>query len=196
MKKLFLVALVAMFSLSLMAKDVVVPKFKCFVPNNQQKCEQTFTFPTGKTAQQAFEAVKSIVNANDFISTIDNVTETGFTFAGVLQTESSYNPMVNISFRSTLSMKGVVTYADGQVTIKLTDFFVDEQRSGWGIDQKRFDVNTLISDIERLQNTIPTASGKEKKQAKEDLEDKVDVLADSDEELYKRMMLVKDKLTR
>ena len=170
------------------------PKQWDFQLNDEGECVVEKTFSTSKDAATAIKAVKAVVNKQTFEnrSTISQTNES-ITYSIKKNTKTRWNPFAG-NFNEAMAFQMEVTYADGKIILKLSDFTLENKYEGYG---KRVDSDTFsgkISEYNDAAERAASAKGKAKKDAEGVMEEVNDSLNMCQEELDKIFAAIRKAL--
>lgn len=183
MKKILSIALMALMMLPAWAGKT--PKHWDFQLNDEGECVVERSFTTSKEAVVAIKAVKSVVNKQTFEKRqVIGQSDNGIVYEIKKNTKARYNPFAG-NFNEAMEFKMEVTYADGKVSIILSDFMLENRYEGYGKNTTNNTFSGKISDYEEALETVASAKGKAKKEAEDVIENTNDSFNVCQEELDK-----------
>lgn len=172
-------------------------QFQNFRLNENGECIIVRTFQVKNTSFNLMQLVKTRLSDNCLNPVQWNQSEDGTeaSFIFSFQTEAKFNPFAG-NFNKFLQGEGTVFIENGNVVITLSNLTLVEHYFGYGESETRHLVDARLLDIENDEKAIAdgTLDKKALKQAKKELEDYIDLLTETDEELTKRLNQLKKKL--
>lgn len=155
-------------------------------------------YPTSKSETDAYLAVKSWMNSQNFnqMNANSDIPNKSLSYNVTLNTKSSYNPFAgqfveNLIFTFSYSKEG------GNAVIKIENIQIQEIYGGFGMSNKVNPITTKINELETAKKAVADAeadlslSKKEKKKIRKDnedtIEDNEETLEKASDELYKRL---------
>lgn len=190
MKKIFLMIIMAAMSSMAFAYDFPVDEYgNCVIKKE---------YPTSKSESDAYMAVKSWMNSQNFtqMSANSDVPNKSLSYNVTLNTKSAYNPFAgqfieNLVFTFSYLMEG------GNAVIKIENVQIQEIYGGFGTSNKINPITVKINELEAAKKAVADAetnlslSKKEKKRVRKDnedtIEDNTETLEKASAELYKRL---------
>ena len=170
------------------------PKQWNFQLNEEGECVVEKTINTSKDAATALKAVKAAINKQTFEerNTISQTAES-ITYSIKKNTKTRWNPFAG-NFNEAMAFQMEVTYADGKIVLKLSDFTLENKYEGYG---KRVDSDTFSGKISEYNDAAERAAnnkGKAKKDAEGVMEEVNDSLNMCQEELDKIFAAIRKAL--
>lgn len=170
MKKILTFALMALLALPSFAGKA--PKNWNFTLNDDGECIVEKVIPTDKSATDALKAVKVAVNKQTFENRSVKSEEAGSNIVYELtkNTKMRYSPFAG-NFNESMSFKMEVVYADGKITVRLSDMTLINKYEGFGKSQNADSFSGKIAEYEEAEQTAVSGKGKAKKEAADLMED-------------------------
>ena len=192
MKNLFIFALAVLLAAPVFAGST--PKNWNFEANEEGDCVVLKSIKTAKEAAEAFKAVRSAINKQTFEKkdVISN-NEEGMLYSLKRNTQNRYNPFAG-NFRESLVFKLEVKMVDGAVQIKAYDMMIESAYLGYGQREETFNIANKIEEYNEAMDKVNNGKGKEKKDAKDVIEDINESLNMCQEELDKVLNAIEKAL--
>ena len=183
MKKLILFVLAAVMALPMFAGSN--PKNWNFTVNDEGDCAVIRTYATNKDAQEAIKAIKMALNKQSFESKDIISNENGeLVYRLKKNTQNRYNPFAG-NFRESLSFRFTAKWVNGTVEVIASDMMLESNYLGYGQHQEMENLSVKIAQYEEAVDKAANGKGKEKKEAKDIIEDINESLNLCQEELDK-----------
>ena len=183
MKKLILFALAAVMALPMFAGSN--SKNWNFTVNDEGDCAVIRTYATNKDAQEAIKAVKLALNKQPFESKDVISTENDeLVYRLKRNTQNRYNPFAG-NFRESLSFRFSAKWVNGNILVTVSDMMLESNYLGFGQRQEIENLSIKIAQYEEAAYKVANGKGKEKKDAKDVVEDLNESLNLCQEELDK-----------
>lgn len=192
MKKILLFALAAVLALPMFAGSN--PKNWNFSVNDEGDCAVLRTYTTNKDAQEAIKAIKMALNKQSFESKdiISNENDE-LVYRLKKNTQNRYNPFAG-NFRESLTFRFTAKWVNGTVEVIASDMMLESNYLGYGQHQEMENLSVKIAQYEEAVDKAANGKGKEKKEAKETIEDINESLNLCQEELDKVLDAIKKAL--
>ena len=183
MKKIILFALVAVIALPMLAGSN--PKNWNFSVNEEGDCNVLRTYATNKDAQEAIKAVKMAINKQSFESKdVISAENDELIYRLKRNTQNRYNPFAG-NFRESLSFRLTAKWVNGNVEVLISDMMLESNYLGYGQRNEMENLSVKVTQYEEAVDKATNGKGKEKKEAKDLIEDINDSLNLCEEELEK-----------
>ena len=192
MKKLILLAMAAVMTLPLFAGSN--QKNWNFSVNDEGDCTVLRTFETDKDAQEAIKAVKLALNKQSFeFKEIISTEDGGLIYRLKKNTQNRYNPFAG-NFRESLSFRFSAKWVNEKVEVLISEMTLESNYVGYGQRNVMENLSVKIAQYEEALDNAANGKGKEKKEAKELIEDLNESLNLCEEELGKVLNAIQQAL--
>ena len=161
------------------------PKNWNFEVNEEGDCSVMKTVKTDKDAAAAIKAIKVAVNKQSFEKKeIVSSTDDGIVYKFKRNTQNRYNPFAG-NFRESLVFNLEAKIVGDAVQIKAYEMMIESVYSGYGQREETFNIANKIEEYEAAMDKVNNGKGKEKKDAKDTIDDINESLNMCQEELDK-----------
>lgn len=156
-----------------------------FSVNDEGDCTILRAFETDKDAQEAIKAVKLALNKQSFESKEIISAEDGELICRLKKnTQTRYNPFAG-NFRESLSFRFSAKWVNDKVEVLISDMTLESNYMGYGQRNVMENLSVKVAQYEEAVDKATNGKGKEKKEAKDLIEDLNESLNLCEEELGK-----------